>query len=461
MDFVDRDHELATLRDHLTRPGGGLFVLYGRRRIGKTALIQRAIGDLEGASYHVATRSTIAEELARLSASLARTWKLPLLEAQPLTSVEALLALLRGTTGPRTLVIDELPYLIEADPSFPGQLQAAWDQHLSSSQLKLVVCGSSVGIMSDTFFGHRSPLYGRRTGQLRLGPLAAHHLAAAFPWRPEELVELAAAIGGVPGYLQRLDPALDLLGNLATRVLRQGEALYEEVPFLLREELREPRVYQAILAAIAGGARKFGEISSKVGLDRANLSRYLGVLTDLGLVEREVPVTERRPDQSRKGLYRISDPFVATWFRFVHPHRDRLERGLVDTVVAEDVAPNLQRYLSHAVEPVLTELMRSSPLAGLVDFEVAAAGRYWSPSAELDLVLVDPTRRRAFIAEVKWSRQPVSAGLLDRLRERVASEAAFAGVECTFAVISRNGCTATPPRPAGHLVDISAGTWMG
>jgi len=439
MKFLDREPELSLLQDHLGRPGAGLFVLYGRRRIGKTGLLERALLGLPRAAYHVGTRSTMAEELSRLSTSVAEAWDVPFLRAQPVRTSEALLAFLEGSDRPGILVLDEFPFLVESDPSLPGLIQAAWDRKLSRSALKLIFCGSSIGIMQDTFFSSRAPLFGRRTGQLRLEPLPVTSLRQAVPWKPEEVVELAALFGAVPGYLQRLQPSQSLLTNLRQQVLRRGEPLYEEVPFLLREELREPRVYHAILAAIAGGARKFGEISSKVGLDRANLSRYLSVLAELGLLEREVPVTESLPDKSRKGIYRIADPFVAAWFTFVHPYRDLLERGRVDEVVERFVRPRLAPYLSHAVEPVLGRLLRESPDAKLVPFPVAFSGRHWSPTCEIDVALLDVERKRALVMEIKWTRAKVDVVLLDSLRGRVQEDPAFAGVQCTYALISRAG----------------------
>jgi len=437
LEFLDRETELALLADHLERPGACFFVLYGRRRIGKTELLRRALAGRPLAAYHVATRSTPVEELGRLSLTLAREWEQPLLAAQALASPEALLAVLEGLRGRHILVLDELPYLAESAPALPGLLQEAWDRSLSKGELKLVVCGSSISVMESTFLSPRAPLYGRRTGQMRLGPLPAQTLTQAFPGRPEHAVELAALFGGVPGYLQRLDPSLEPAENVKRHVLTRGEPLYEEVPFLLREELREPRVYAAVLAAIAGGARKFGEISSKVGLDRANLTRYLAVLGELGLVEREVPVTEPRPEKSRKGLYRVSDPFVATWYALVHPLRDLLETGELGRAW-----PRAQERMRHlmpfAVEPVVRDLFAHA-CADRIGFPVAHSGRHWSPEAEFDGVYLDADRRRAFVLEVKWTQEPVGIGALDELRRRAAADPVLAPLERTCAVVSRAG----------------------
>jgi hypothetical protein len=437
-----------------------MFVLYGRRRIGKTALVTEALKAHPRGAYHVGTRSTITEELGRLSATLGATWEMPLLGAQRLSSTAALLALLEGTSGPAVLVLDEFPFLVESDPTLPGLLQASWDRRLSHGDLKLVFCGSSVGMMEETFLGRHAPLFGRRTGQLRLGPLPLSVLHEVFPWHPAEVVELYALFGGVPGYLQRLDPSRDLVSNLVARVLTRGEPLYEEVPFLLREELREPRVYHAILATVAAGARRFGEISSKVGLDRANLMRYLATLIDLGLVEREVPVTEKQPDKSRKGLYRIADPFVRTWFTFVHPHRDLIERGAIDEGFRRVLRQRLAQHLSLAVEPALRGLFADGPWADLVPFAAAHAGRHWTDQAELDLVLLDRDREKAFIGEVKWSSRPVGRELLDDLRARVAREPKLAACECTYALLSRGGFVGRRPIARDErLIDVSKLRW--
>jgi len=437
MEFLDRETELAILVDHLERKGAGFFVLYGRRRIGKTELLRRVLAGRLRAAYHVATRSTAVEELGRLSATLARDWEQPFLATQSLASAEAFLAYLETLRGPHVLVLDEFPYLTESDPSLPGLLQAAWDRSLSKGNLKLVVCGSSVSVMESTFLSPRAPLYGRRTGQLRLGPLPLRSLARAFPGPPAGLVELAAVFGCVPGYLQRLDPNLDVVGNLRRHVLARGEPLYEEVAFLLREELREPRVYAAILAAVAGGARKFGEISSKVGLDRANLTRYLAVLDNLGLVDREVPVTEPRPDRSRKGLYRVTDPFVGTWFALVHPFRDLLESGRIHRAWPR-IEERLAQRMPMAIEPVVRELFLQT-MQDRVPFPVAHAGRHWGPGAEFDAVLLDAERRRAFVLEIKWTKEPVGVEILGALRRKAACDPVLASLDRTCAVVSRAG----------------------
>ncbi len=440
--FSGRQRERKLLLDHLTRPGAGLFVLRGRRRVGKTTLLRHVLGELEGAAFHVGTKSTTTDELRRLSRELARSWRMPYLEREPLRSWEGLFERMASLEGRRILVLDEFPYLVESERALPGLLQAAWDRDLQHSQHKIVVCGSSVAMMERTFFSERSPLFGRRTGQLRLLPLGPASVAEILGLGTLDAIETAALFGGLPGHLVRLERGASARGNLLRRVLASGEPLYEEVPFLLREELREPRVYQAVLSAIAGGARRFGEIASKVGLDRANLSRYLGTLDELGLVEREVSVLERTPDKSRRGLYRVSDPFVATWFAFVHRHRDRLERGEHVEAFEQEIEPRLPAWLGRAVEPTLTALLRRGPGAARLPFRPVHVGRHWRGDREFDVVMLDEERTQAVVLEIKWSRRPVGAGALAELRRRIGDDAELGALDCTSGVMSRSGFTA-------------------
>lgn len=169
-------------------------------------------------------------------------------------------------------------------------------------------------------------------------------------------------------------------------------------------------------------------------------------------MERQVSVLERLPEKSRKGQYRISDPFVATWFAFVHPHRDRLERGRNSEVMRKEIAPQLPRWLGRAVEPVLMDLL---PSAGIVPFEVAFRGRAWTREAELDIVLLDEERQKAFVAEVKWGAQAVSVGVMDDLRQRVALVPDLRPLALTLAIVSRAGFIGKRPLKVDErLVDM-------
>lgn len=260
-------------------------------------------------------------------------------------------------------------------------------------------------------------------------------------------------IGGVPLYAERFDEGAALLQNIRDHILTKGELLYEEVPFLLREELRDPRVYQSILAVIAGGAHRFGEISSKTGLDRAHLTGYLGTLAELGLLAREVPITETQPEKSRRGQYLILDPYVRFWYRFVYANFSRLEEGDLDGVL-NTIAAQLRDYVSLNVEAPLAALFWRGPLRRFVPFEPVFVGRYWSPGEEFDVVALDGERKRAFVAEAKWSEGPVPAALAEDLRQRISACEALRGMGVTTALISGHGFRGEQV-PGAISVDLS------
>jgi uncharacterized protein len=444
--FVDREAELAFLEQRHRARGAQLVVVYGRRRVGKTALLTR-FARKHGVLYHLATRSTTSQELARFAERVAEHYGDPVVARQPFSSWDIAFRYLATRRDPPALVLDEFPYLAEADPSFPTVLQAAWDEHLAPRGARLYLCGSSVGMVERMALSRDAPLYGRRTGQWRVEPLAAWHVAGFIRGSLATLLPWYAVFGGVPQYLAGIEPRRSLGDTVLKTVLARGAPLYEEIPFLLREEFREPRVYFSVLWAIAAGAERFGEISSKSGLDRSNLTRYLAELAEVGLLRREVPVTERTPDKSRSGLYRISDPFTRFWFRFVHGNRDRLEMGDARGVLRERILPELDPFTARTAEEVAQDLLSRTRARDLVPFEPVHRGRHWGPTAEIDVVLLDGERRRAFVAEVKWSKKPPTAALLDDLRARVARVSVLSGLDVTYALIARTGSAARLGRP--------------
>ncbi len=455
--FVNRVREMEFLERMFHRAGAQMVVVWGRRRVGKTALLQH-FALRKRMLYHVGTLSTERMELERWSARAAEFFQDPLLVAQPLTSWEAVLAYLTDRAGRADgewgVVFDEFPHLVQSSPRLPSLLQAAWDGGLKETPIRVVLCGSSVAMMETTFFSQRAPLYGRRTGQWKVEPFDVCDLGQLFPGRGlVDLLELYCVIGGVPLYAERFDQSAPLLRNIRDHILAKGELLYEEVPFLLREELREPRVYQSILAVIAGGAHRFGEISSKTGLDRAHLTGYLATLAELGLLAREVPVTETQPEKSRRGRYLILDPYVRFWYRFVFANFSRLEAGDEDGVLSS-IAAQLHDYVSLNVEAPLASICRRGPLRGLVPFEPVFVGRHWSPGEEFDIVALDGERKRAFVAEVKWSAGPVSAALAADLQQRIHACEALRGMDVTVTLISRSGFRGEQA-PGAIYVDLS------
>lgn len=429
-------------------------MVYGRRRVGKTALVRRFAQD-RPAVYYMATRLPERQQLADLARAVGEHFDDPLLRENGFADWRQFFAWLGRRREKFLLVLDEFPYLVEANPALPSLWQKGWDESLAATRVRVVLMGSSVAMMERETLAERSPLYGRRTGQLRLEPFAFRDAARFLPrFSFEDQVRAFSILGGIPYYLTRFDDARPLAENVRAAVLEPGAVLREEVEFLLREELQEPRVYFAILQALAQGKRRSSEIANAAGLSHGTLSKYLGVLQALNLVRREVPVTESAPEKSKRGLYEIVDPYVAFWFRHVLSRRSLLEAGRYGEAAA-GVLAELDLWASSAYE----EICRREVARGLLDERLgvrwAAVGRWWEADREVDLVAFDRTRRCLLVGECKWSRRLVGADALVRLDEAAEPLCrAFPGARVVRALFSRSGFTADVERRAAADPDL-------
>lgn len=458
--MINREQELRFLKERAASKRAEFVVMWGRRRLGKTTLL-KALCETHPAIYFLATRAPAHEQLQRLSRAFAEFFKDPLLERTALPSWEDAFGYLARNAKSRTvLAVDEFPYLVEADPSIPSRFQFGWDEHLAGNpNVMLLLNGSSLAMMEHHVLGSKSPLYGRRTGQWRVEPLTLLQSREFFPDLPlTDGIETYTVVGGVPFYALQFDPAASLARNVKRHILAKGSVLFDEVLFLLREEVREPRSYFPILAAIAAGSRKFGEISSKTGFDKANLGKYLATLQDLRLVRRDVPITEPDPGKSRKGLYAIEDPFTDFWMRYVWPNLAALEMDRVEEVWDRRIEPDFPAYVSQRCERFVGDLLRHQPLQEWLGFEPATVGKYWDPNVELDLVALDRDGRNAAIAEVKWTSRPIGPDVARKLRAQADTVEALRSVNKRFLLFSRAGFTESLRKDtpdATYLVDLS------
>lgn len=449
--FVDRLAELDFLETSWKRPGAQLLVVLGRRRIGKTALLRHFARRHEVVHY-VATRLPEAQQLAELGEVVGKAIGDDLLAENGFREWRQVFNLLAGGRQRLALILDEYPYLVEASPALSSLIQRTWDESLSAVGSWLVLCGSSVTMMERETLEARAPLYGRRTGQLRLAPLpfsAVRELLSGLGF--EDAVRTYAVFGGIPQYLQMLDPARSVSANIRETVLGPGAPLRDEVEFLLRQELVEVRIYFGILAAIAAGREKLGEIVNATHLPQGNVTKYLGVLQSLGLVVREVPVSEVTPEKSKRGLYRIADPFVRFWFRHVRRAWSRLEAGQVEAVLRE-VEADLDALAAATYEGLCRDLVMAGSVGpGPWD----RVGRWWNRLDEIDVVAYGG-KGRLLVGEAKWSRRPVGNNILTELQEKVERSGLGAGASgVTFALFSRSGFTAAMTAAAKARKDVA------
>jgi AAA+ ATPase superfamily predicted ATPase len=375
--FIGRQRELAVLQELADSGKPELFVLYGRRRVGKTELLQQLCKGRR-AAYFLAAQVRDKDNLRAFRKVLEEALADPLIASIEFPDWTAALTFAAERAGDErlVLVLDEFPYLCEANPGLPSLVQRFWDLRGKRSSLMLVLCGSQVSFMEKEVLAERSPLFGRRTGQRRLEPLAPSEALGFFrAWKREQALLAYGIVGGMPAYLGRLDERVTLEENLLREVLRPEGYLFDEVHYLLHTELTNPSTYNSILAAVARGAERVGDVALAVGVDSPTANKYLHVLRELRLVAREVPLTDPDPLRSRRGVYRIADRFVAFHFRHVQPHISLIEAGRGARVLEEFVRPDFPRLREAARGELLLERLRHDA-AELVGEEIAEVGRH-------------------------------------------------------------------------------------
>jgi AAA+ ATPase superfamily predicted ATPase len=375
--FIGRQRELAVLQELAASGKPELFVLYGRRRVGKTELLQQLCQGRR-AAYFLAAQVRDKDNLRAFRKVLEEALGDPLIGSIEFPDWTAALTFAAERAGAErlVLVLDEFPYLCEANPGLPSLLQRFWDLRGKRSSLMLVLCGSQVSFMEKEVLAERSPLFGRRTGQRRLEPLAPSESLGFFrTWKRAEALLAYGIVGGMPAYLGRFDERITLEENLLREVLRPEGYLFDEVHYLLHTELTNPSTYSSILAAVARGAERVGDVALSVGVDSPTANKYLHVLRELRLVAREVPLTDPDPLRSRRGVYRIADRFVAFHFRHVQPHISLIEAGRGARVLEEFIRPDLPRLAEEARSELLLERLRHDG-AALLGEEIADIGRH-------------------------------------------------------------------------------------
>ncbi|RLF81728.1 ATP-binding protein [Thermococci archaeon] len=381
--FVDRKNELEAIREKLMSKKFELIMIYGRRRVGKTRLVLEAVKDFSHI-YYLAVESDnlrhfreTAERITPEVRYAREDW-------------ESLLHALKG----KVIIIDEFPNMIKEDPKVVSLFQRAVDLDLSNSNTKLVLLGSSVSMMTEKVLSYKSPLYGRRTGSMKLKPMEFFTLKEFFPeasWK--ELIEIYGLTDGIPFYITQVK--LPFWEWLEKELFNPVSFFRNEVDFLLRYEFTETRTYKRILEAIALGKTTPKEIKDFTGMRHSDITPYLRNLIETDLVVREVPVTEK--PSSKRGRYYLADNFLAFWFRYVYPNLSRIEEGTFD--VAE-IRENYNQYLGWVFEKVARQFLVRLSRAGNLKF--TKIGRWWHKDEEIDLVALNDREKKALFVEVKW-----------------------------------------------------------
>lgn len=445
--FVNREDELSRLRGCYESDDAEMVVIFGRRRLGKTQLVQHSLSDRDDAVVYQATETTSQIQLDEFVDVASETF--PSI-TQIKQDWEALLGYLGEQDG--IVVLDEFPYLIDADESLPSVIQRLWDQRFQNTSGTLILVGSSISMMEEATLLGNSPLYGRFTEKLDLRPLDFFAAQEFVPddYSPEERILTWGIFGGVPYYLDGIDLEQDLGTVLTEEALSQKGYLHNEPEYVLRTELTDPNRYFAILTAIAAGKTTSNEIAQAVGIDGKQISTYTQKLERLRLIEREVPITEEKA-KSRRGRYRLLDPLFRFWFRFVYGKDDRYERLGEDAYKAV-IEPKLPDFVSKEFETLCQDALPNLyPEKTFLDI-----GRWWYKEHEVDVVGFT-TDETMVVGECKFTNAPLDYSALASLEEH-ASEIRWTSdtgkVDMEYALFTRSGATQSVQEAVSERDDL-------
>jgi AAA+ ATPase superfamily predicted ATPase len=457
--FIGRERELDSLNNLYHSEKFEFVVLYGRRRVGKTALINHFI-DGKQAIYFMGVESNAKQNLENFSGSILELVSGIQGAETSFTSFQAALdTVFRLSLHERiVLAIDEYPYVARVSQSLASTLQMLIDKYKDESKLMLILCGSSMSYMEDHVLAYKAPLYGRRTAQIKLLPFdfgeTCHYFAN---YSAEEKALAYGIMGGTPQYLLQMNDRLSIEQNIKNTYLNPTSALYEEPTNLLKQEVREPAIYTAIITAIATGASRMSEISGKVGENTNVCSIYLKNLIGLGIVQKETPYGEKA---SKKSIYSINDNMFRFWYRFVPENASMIARGAAD-LVYQRIAPHLPEYMGKVFEEICKQYLWKLLLNEKSPVEFQSLGRWWGNDpihkcqTEID-IMGEQDKDTALFAECKWTAEKVDLSILETLTVR---SNLFPYLNKHFFLFSKSGFTQGCVNKAIELGNVSLVTY--
>lgn len=433
LDFLDRDDERRRIRRFLGADSGQLAVVYGRRRCGKSTLLQRICSDTD--IYSLADERESALQIQSLAAEVARV--VPAFDQAHYPTWDALFTSLNARAERLNLILDEFPYLVAAAPELPSILQRYIDRP-SPKRLRFLLCGSSQRMMQGLALDRTAPLYGRAQEILKVTPLRPGWIVDALKLSGPEAVEAWAVWGGVPRYWELASRYPNLGDAIRDLVLHRHGVLHEEVHGLLLDDMRTASQAASLLAVIASGSHRLSEIGARLAKPAGALTRPLANLIDLGYVQKEIPFEESERSTKRT-LYRVADPFVSFWHRFVLPMRSLLHRDLI-TPAENNLAETFPKHCAEAWEHLARE---SVPFLKVGGVTWGPAQRWWGPAAqsqqEFDIVAESLDGKSVLIGEAKWANKPDIARWRVELQQRAAKAPFIRGRQVVHALWVKNG----------------------
>ena len=383
--FINRGEELKALSEKLNSNKFEFVVIYGRRRVGKTKLALKSVENKEHI-YYLAVEGDNLRHFKRYASKV-----VPAIEYVK-EDWEAYFNFLKD----KIIIIDEFPNLIKENPNILSLFQRIVDIHLKDTKTKLIILGSSISMMGKKVLSYKSPLYGRKTGVLKIRPLKFKHLKEFFPnatWK--EIVEIYGFADGIPHYIEKIK--LPFWDYLEEEIKRIDSFLRYEVDFLIKYEFEEPTTYKKILEAISFGNHSLGEIKNYLGIKYSDITPYLKNLIEIEFIERKIPITES--PKTKKGKYYIKDNFIAFYFRYIFPNLSAIEEGIFDI---GEIKNDYNQYLGFVFEKVAKEFLIELNKNNRLPFKFLNIGGWWKKGEEIDLIALNKNEKKALFVEVKW-----------------------------------------------------------
>lgn len=426
--FLNRSEELEMLQRRWEGGESQIFLLWGRRRVGKTELLIE-FGRDKPSLFFEATSGTRADHLSDFSERLAEvTGRAGLTASDWGTALDAV-ADWAATNGPVLLVLDEFQHIARESPEVGSTINVWWRERGRAAPVFLVLSGSEVGFFEREVVSYSASTYGRRAGQLRLEPFKPRDVGLFLPgWSTEDRIRAYGVFGNMPYYLAHIRGEDDLAQNILDLILMRDGLLHEEARLLLDVELPDANAYFSVLRAIAAGQTRVNQIDQRTGIgDTSRISQMLDRLQRLWLVRKELPVTVRNPERSRKSFYRITDPYLRFWFRFVLPAQGRLaDAAGAKRQLEGRVLPQLDEFVSApAFEEVCQAWLRQ-------ETDAAAVGWWWGKirekvgatlrdvDRELNAVAVDDNGEVIAVGACKWTAGKMPLSVRDKLDSSAA-----------------------------------------
>lgn len=420
--FIGRKRELRLLEDAYRAPEHTFIPIYGRRRVGKSELIKHFIRDKK-AIYFLGKQAPARLQIREFMRNAASALDQPLLEKTSANDwQDAISVTVSQLNAEESLIIvmDEFQWTVEANPELPSVLQALIDQGWGGrGKIFLIICGSYIGFMEKRVLGEKSPLFGRRSGQILLKPFSYLEAAEFHPeWSVTDKAKVYFVCGGIPYYLRFFSPSQSVETNIRTNFLNEFSALAREPEFLLREELKELKKYFGILTALASGAVSNRQIAQVTGIEEKSLFYYLNTLIELGYIARHYPLSGKKVNK-RQVRYKLDDPLLRFWFRFIYPNGSAIYQMDEKNAFLNLIRPQLDSYFGQCFENLCKEaLARIYLREGLTcSYEI---GEYWDKNVQIDVVgvrqdgVVD-------IGECKWGKVASTPKLIQELRAKMAA----------------------------------------